>query len=540
MCRTEFPNLDKFPVSAKVWGLRLWVGVVAVMMCQLTNADDWPQWRGPNSTGISQSDHPLPTKFSTTENFGWSVELGDAISSPVVADGRVFTTSMAGEAPGDTFIVLGYDAASGQELWKREFQFEGGPLRNVHESNNYASATPAADAERVYVYFTRLGLMALDAKTGEDVWHRPLPEPYFVFDWGPGMSPVIHEDRLFFSQDDDMFPAIYCLDKTSGEILWKDDRSDMACCYSHPVICETENGPEVVVAGTGSLLGYDYNTGKRKWAAELFCRNVKTTPVSLNGILYASVSSQGISYQWRATADANGDGKITRKEIETNKYRLNKDPLPKAFWKKFERGDENKDGVLEGDEIDKAFLDPSNQGGLLASEVQKRLGQEKDVQNLEEKVGKELSADLNSKQSVTYIQAVRGGGKGDVSKSHILWKHSPKAVDHIVSPMVLDGRMLLIKSGGIASCFDTEKGETIYRRKRIGNSGTHLASPVFGDGKIYVQGENGTVVVLANSPKLKVLAKNELGETTAATPAIADGRIFIRTRSHLYCFTKSE
>ena len=201
-------------------------------------------------------------------------------------------------------------------------------------------------------------------------------------------------------------------------------------------------------------------------------------------------------------------------------------------------GDVNNDGVLEGEEIDKAFLDPSNQGGLLAGEVQKRLGKFKDVQNLAEKVEEEVFEDLNSKQSVTYIQAVRGGGKGDVTKTHMLWRHSPKAIDHIVSPLVLDDRMLLIKSGGIASCFETKAGKSIYRPGRIGNASRHLASPVYGDGKIYVQGENGTIVVLKNGPKLKVLEKNELKETTAATPAIADGRIFIRTRGHLYCFAK--
>ena len=121
------------------------------------------------------------------------------------------------------------------------------------------------------------------------------------------MSPVIHNDRLFSCQDDDLFPALYWIDTGSGEVIWKDDRSDMACNYSHLIVCETDREPEVVV-------------------------------------------------------------------IETNKYRLNDTPIPAAFWTKIERGDENHDGILEGDEIDRAFLDPSNQGGLLASEVQQRLG----------------------------------------------------------------------------------------------------------------------------------------------------------------------
>src|SRR5205085_1632048 len=107
------------------------------------------------------------------------------------------------------------------------------------------------------------------------------------------------------------------------------------------------------------------------WASELYCRNIKTTPCVAGDTAYISVSSVGISYQWRATADKNKDGKITKQEIiESRKDKTF--PIPDAFWKKFDRGDVNKDGVLEGDEIDRAFLDPSNQGGLLDREAQAR------------------------------------------------------------------------------------------------------------------------------------------------------------------------
>jgi outer membrane protein assembly factor BamB len=508
--------------------LLLGIGLLFLADARRLAAEDWPQFRGPNCTGISTSKQPLPLEFSATKNVLWSAELGDGISSPVVAAGRVYSTALVGKKAGEEkLLVFAFEADTGKKLWQREIAAGPKALTPIHEVNSYASATPAADAERVYVYFARTGLTAFDAQTGEKVWDFAVPEPFFIFDWGPGMSPVLYKDTLFFCQDDDVSPALYALDKKTGKLLWKDDRGDMAVSYSHPVICETATGADLVVAGTGKVLGYDPATGKRKWAAELACRNIKTTPVSLNGVVYVSLESTGISYQWRAVADPEGTGRITKDAIRN----MRKDKgagIPEAFWKKFDRGDVNKDGVLEGDEIDKAFLDPSNQGGILDSESRRRGGDPKDWRKWDAELQKD-----------SFIQAVRGGGKGDVTKTHVLWKVKTRAPDHLVSPLVVDGRMLLIKSGGLASCFDTSKGERLWYQERLGLSGRVMASPVYGDGKIYVTGEGGTVLVLANEPKVKVLARNDLGDTCIATPAIADGRLFIRTRTRLYCIGTS-
>jgi outer membrane protein assembly factor BamB len=512
------------PTRAQV--LLWFLGLVcsAPMLALGVRGEDWPQFRGPNCTGVSLSSLPLPVKFSATENVRWSRELGEGIASPTIAAGRLFATAMAGgEGEERKLVVYGLDAATGDELWRREFPAGAAPLAPIHEVNSYASATPAADAERVYVYFTRLGLVALDAARGADVWRYELPEPFFIFDWGPGMSPVLHEDLVLFCQDDDLSPALYAIDKRSGRLAWKDDRSDMAVCYSHPVVCQTDQGPEIVVAGTGKVIGYDPATGARKWAAALLCRNIKTTPVVAGDTVYLSVESYGISYQWRATADADGDGRITRDEIRASRKRPD-DPIPDRFWEKFARGDANGDGVLEGEEIDAAFLDPSNKGGLLAAEVQSRGGDETDVKKFDDELQKEAS-----------IQAVCGGGTGDVSGTHVRWKIENKAPDHLVSPLLVGDRLLLIKRGGLASLFDAATGDEIWYRERIGGEGSYLASPVAGDGKVYVTGEHGDIAVLKLGDQPEVLAINDMGEQCVNSPAIADGRLYIRTRTRIFC-----
>jgi outer membrane protein assembly factor BamB len=99
--------------------------------------------------------------------------------------------------------------------------------------------------------------------------------------------------------------------------------------------------------------------------------------------------------------------------------------------------------------------------------------------------------------------------------------------------------MFVVKNGGISSCFSTADGSPIWYQRRIQNIGDYFASPVYGDGKIYVVGENGTVVVLESGPQLKVLATNDLAESCLATPAIADGRLYFRTRGKLLCIGES-
>jgi outer membrane protein assembly factor BamB len=469
-----------------------------------SRADDWPQFRGPNCSGISATAKPLPVKFSATENVSWSANIGDGVGGAAVASGRVFVSGMSGK---ETVTLFAFDAATGKKLWRRDWQT--GRLADIQKTNSHASTTPAADANGVYFYFSTLGLLALDARTGHDMWQQKLPTPFFIFKWGPGMSPVLYRDMVLFCQDDDLSPAMYAFDKSTGKLRWKDDRLDMAVNYSHPIVCTTDGRDDVVVAGTGKLIGYDPASGQRRWYAKALLRNIKTTPVCVDGVIYVSLQSGGMANQWLEGVDqdkvGNKDGKLTKAEIQAF---MGDTPIPTAFFEKtFDRGDLNKDGVLEGRELDVAFLHPDNFAG----------------------------ADFTAKGEAAadeYILAVRGGGKGDVT-NRLLWKHKTKHTDHVVSPLVSDGRMLLIKGGGISTVFDTKTGLPLRAPQRIENPSDYFASPVSGDGKIYVAGENGVVVVLKNSPDYEVLAKNDVGDSIVATPAIADGRLIIRTRTKL-------
>lgn len=452
------------------------------------SASDWPQFRGVNGSGIASGTEPLPVEFSSESKVLWQADLGDGIGSPVIAAGRVFNTAIVGEK---TFLVTGHEAATGKELWKREFP--AGTLPRITPPNSHASSTAAADAERVYVYFSTLGLLALDAATGADAWKHEVPKPAYLMDWGPGASPVVYDGRLYFAQDDDLNSFLLCLDAKTGQQLWKTPRPEMLAGYSLPVICEANGRKDLVVAGSGKLIGYDPATGEERWTSKSLLRTIMTSPVVKDDLVYIAVQSYGDSTRTLKFAllewlDTNQDGKLARAE------------MPKEFLERFDASDKNKDQLIDETEIDTAFQHENNQ-----------------------------AAGGNT------IQAVRGGGSGDVTKTHVVWNIDNKSPSNLSSPLVYHNRLHVVKSGGVSSCFDATNGATVWERTRLKNFGDYYASPIAGDGKIYIAGRNGFVLVLDDKPELTVLAKNDMGGEILATPAIADGRLFIRTREKVYC-----
>ena len=107
-------------------------------------------------------------------------------------------------------------------------------------------------------------------------------------------------------------------------------------------------------------------------------------------------------------------------------------------------------------------------------------------------------------------------------------------------PLAFDGRLFLVKKGGISAAFDLEDGSEVWNRRRIQNLGNYYASPIAAGGRIYVAGENGYVVVLKAGPEVDVLSVNDIVDSVVATPAIADNRLYVRTLHRLYCFEEQD
>jgi outer membrane protein assembly factor BamB len=132
------------------------------------------------------------------------------------------------------------------------------------------------------------------------------------------------------------------------------------------------------------------------------------------------------------------------------------------------------------------------------------------------------------------LVAIRPDGKGDVTATHVAWTMR-RAAPHTPSPLLVSSELYIVSDHGVASCLDAKTGKTHWQ-KRIG--GNYSASPVFADGKVYFQSEEGTGVVVKAGKEFKELVRNAMGERTLASYAVAEGALFLRTKTKIYRIEK--
>lgn len=132
------------------------------------------------------------------------------------------------------------------------------------------------------------------------------------------------------------------------------------------------------------------------------------------------------------------------------------------------------------------------------------------------------------------LLAIRPDGTGDVTQTHVAWR-TKKGAPTTPSPLVIGEELYLVTDDGVATCYAAKTGEQHWQ-KRLG--GSFSASPVYADGKLYLQSESGKAYVIKPGHKFELLAENDLGEAVQASYALAGGAIFLRTAQHLYRIEK--
>jgi outer membrane protein assembly factor BamB len=252
----------------------------------LSSAQEWTRFRGPNGSGIGQAN--LPDKI-TDQSFRWKVTLpGSGHSSPVIWGDRVFVTC----TPAGTTkrVVVGLDTKTGSTLWQKDFET---PQYRLHADNNYSAASPALDAERVFVLWCSpqgSGLAALDQKDGREVWRKELGP--FVSQHGPGTSPIVFEDTVIVYFDHDEPKSFVAgFDVKTGAERWRYDRAGDKASSSTPCIFQPKNGaPEVIlISNTAGMTAVNARTGQKTWELpQLISKRCVASPVvSPAGLVFA-------------------------------------------------------------------------------------------------------------------------------------------------------------------------------------------------------------------------------------------------------------
>ncbi|MGQ0734686.1 MAG: outer membrane protein assembly factor BamB family protein [Acidobacteriota bacterium] len=473
---------------------RQFVWSAAIVVCALVAGlraapgdPDWSRFRGPNGSGISAATG-VPTEFGLSQHLLWKLPLPQGHSSPILDGDRLYLTALRT----DTLVTLAIDRHSGRVMWERAAPQVATIV--VDKRNNPASPSPAVEENGVYVFFPDYGLLAYDA-AGRELWKMPLGP--FNNIYGMGASPVIVGDLLILACDQSLGSYVMAIQKRTGKVRWKVDRPEAKSGHSTPIVWRGPDGrDQILLPGSFLLTSYDAMTGRKLWWVGGLSFEMKSTPVIGGDTIYvngygAPVNDPGNKVTvpasvdvWK-TADADGNGVLSKGEFPK---------FTSAFW--FDVADLNADGGLTHDEwaYYRAALDSEN--GMLA---------------------------------------IKLGGSGDMSDTAIRWKYQ-RSVPQLPSPLLYGGVLYMVNDNGIVTVLDPDTGALVKQGRLTGAPGAVFASPVAADGHVFFATEAGAIAVVEPGKELVVRHVNDLREDTYATPAIADGRIYIRTTAALYAF----
>lgn len=394
----------------------------ATLLVMVLVAADWPQFRGPNASGVADGAE-LPLKWSRTENLAWSVKLpGPGLSCPIVVGDKVFVTACSGPRQ-ERLHVLAFAAATGKKLWQRNLTATGSTMHYLGD-NSMAAPTPVADAKAVYALFATGDLAAFD-HAGTLLWYRALVNDYPTITNNLGMaaSPVLAGGVLIVPMEnkgDDSFLAGLSL--TDGTNVWKKPRP-RGINWVTPLVLK-QDGKELVFAqSSNDAVAYKAATGELAWTAPIKGGATEPSPAPA-GDAFVTFANGLVALK------PTGDG------------------TPGLLWQ---------------------------------------------------------TGRLNSRYS---------------------------------TPLVYHERVYTINTSGVLVGTTLATGK-VATETRLGKE-RFWASPVAADGKVYAADGGGKVwVVDITAKEPKVLATNDLGERFQASPAIAVGRLFLRSNTTLFCVGKA-
>lgn len=266
------------------------VWAICALSVAVAHAENWPQFRGSQGTGVSHEKN-IPTTWSSGE-YLWDVAIdGVGHAAPIIWDDYVFVTSAEDE--GAIRLLVCLSAKSGQQLWSRVI---GMNRSKKHQKSSWASSTPVTDGKLVYVSFAdkeSYAVAAFDFQ-GELVWRRSLGP--FESQHGLGVSPILFEDLLIAGNDQDGPSSIVALDQRTGQTRWvSGGRSFREASYSTPLVVQVKGQAAqlICVSGAMGITSVDPRNGDLQWRTEEFPLRTVASPVYGEGLVIASCGQGG-------------------------------------------------------------------------------------------------------------------------------------------------------------------------------------------------------------------------------------------------------
>lgn len=457
--------------------------ILPLCLALLAGGEDWPRFRGAQGNGVSDGE-ALPVQFGAGQNLLWRADVPMGRSSPIVVKGRVYLTALVGDA----LTTLAFERETGKPAWRRDIARSR--AHRIFVGNDTATPTPATDGESLYVFFPDLGLVSFDLD-GNERWRLALG-PFDSF-YGLASSPVVHGDTLALVCDQRSGSFAIAVDTRTGRVRWRAERKQAVTeAYSTPAVYAPAGAkPQLIVTGARRTDAYDLATGENLWWVGSQGIYPAGSPVLL-GDMAIAVSTGGDEPEY---------------------------PPFDSFREKL---DLDKDEVLTLEEYSKdadykdhfGWLDANDDGRIVRAEW-----------------------DAKRQESVAErgVTGIRIGGAGDRTAANLLWRYK-KSFSYLITPLVYRDALYLVKSGGIVTTLDPRSGAVLKSDRSPEAMGGYFASPVAGDGKVYLVSEACKVTVLKADPQWQILAVNSLEGRCEATPAIAGGRIYLRSDQALYSF----
>lgn len=482
--------------------------LLAIVLASTVRAEpnqpmQWPQFRGPGGAAIAPHAK-LPDAFDPDTNVLWKVPTPAGSSSPCIWGDRLFLTGQEG----DEVRVLCYRRDDGQLLWQRAFKMA---LQEdfAHDHCSPAAPTCCTDGKYVVSYFGGFGLVCHDFE-GQQIWEKKFAAGKEMF--GTGTSPILSGDAVYLARDVSGDSGLYCFDVATGDERWMAPRPHASTNYATPFVWQRPERREVVVAGTTTLTSYDAGSGDRLWTIRNMPVFICPSPVASDDTLF-----------FGAWTTANVPGSERNKYSFDESLKLTEEEMTdtRSFIKRF---DTNQDSRIERNELPPSrardafrFLDVNRNDYLELDELEP------------------FTRDGRQAPGRNVLVAVRGGGEGDISDTHVLWERT-KGIPYVASPLLFKGRLYYVKRGGMISCLDAESGEAYFEAKRLGVAGEYYATPVGVGDHVLILAERGTLFVLRAADQLDIVSKVRFEEALHATPAIVDNKVYVRTAAHLYAF----